>query len=103
MQTKDVTEILKRLGWEPYRDNVGDTFAHYHLPDYIVGIGYDIKNYGESGKEFRLSAKLTTASYCLAWEKDQSKALRNKTLPPNASLFHLRDELSRKESPSRFI
>ncbi|WP_273718918.1 MULTISPECIES: radical SAM protein [Bartonella] len=31
--------------------------------------------------------------------KDRSKALRNKTLPPNASLFHLRDELSRKESP----
>lgn len=27
--------------------------------------------------------------------KDRSKALRNKTLPPNASLFHLRDELSR--------
>lgn len=35
--------------------------------------------------------------------KDRSKALKNKTLPPNASLFHLRDELSRKESPSRFI
>ncbi|WP_375629517.1 MULTISPECIES: DUF6990 domain-containing protein [unclassified Bartonella] len=78
MQTKDVTEILKRLGWEPYRDNVGDTFAHYHLPDRIVGIGYGVKNYGESGKEFLLSADLTTAAYCLAREYSRGEKSQRK-------------------------
>ncbi|UTO28994.1 DUF6990 domain-containing protein [Bartonella harrusi] len=78
MQTKDVTEILKRQGWEPYRDNVGDTFAHYHLPDRIVGIGYGVKNYGERGKEFLLSADLTTAAYCLAWEYSRGEKSQRK-------------------------
>ncbi len=78
MQTKDVTEILKRLGWEPYRDNVGDTFAHYHLPDRIIGIGYGVKNYGERGKEFLLSADLTTAAYCLAREYSRGEKSQRK-------------------------
>ncbi|MBB4077250.1 hypothetical protein GGR08_001578 [Bartonella fuyuanensis] len=78
MQTKDVAEILKGLGWEPYRDEVGDTFAYYHLPDRIVGIGYDIKNYGESGKEFRLSSDLTTAAYCLVWQYSRGQESRRK-------------------------
>ncbi len=52
MQTKDVTEILKKLCWEPYRDEVGDTFAYYHLPDRIVGISYDVVDYGEDGEKF---------------------------------------------------
>ncbi|WP_273783972.1 DUF6990 domain-containing protein [Bartonella sp. AU15XJBT] len=78
MQTKDVTEILKRLGWEPYRDNVGDTFAHYHLPDRIIGIGYSVKNYGERGKEFLLSANLTTAAYCLAREYSSGEKSQRK-------------------------
>ncbi|MCZ2159231.1 hypothetical protein NPX99_08275 [Bartonella sp. 220] len=73
MRTKDVTDILKRQGWEPYRDEGGDTFAHYHLPDRIIGINYDIKNYGESDKELRLSVNLTTAAYCLAWEYSRGK------------------------------
>ncbi|WP_039760111.1 DUF6990 domain-containing protein [Bartonella queenslandensis] len=79
MQTKDVTEILKRLGWEPYRDkDDGSTWAHYHLLDRIIGIGYDVKNYGEDGEKFRLSAKLTTAAYCLAWEYRSGKESQSK-------------------------
>ncbi|CAK01658.1 hypothetical protein predicted by Glimmer/Critica [Bartonella tribocorum CIP 105476] len=46
MQTKDVTEILKRLGWEPYRDEMDDMFAYYHLPDRIVRIHYGVIDYG---------------------------------------------------------
>ncbi|CDO48062.1 hypothetical protein BM1374166_00371 [Bartonella tribocorum] len=68
MQTKDVTEILKGLGWEPYRAEDGSMFAHYHLPDRIVGISYDVVDYGEDGEKFRLSANLTTAPYCHALE-----------------------------------
>ncbi|WP_404978427.1 DUF6990 domain-containing protein, partial [Bartonella sp. ML70XJBT.G] len=78
MQTKDVTEILKKIGWEPYRDDVGDTFAHYHLPDRIIGIGYSVKNYGESGKEFLLSANLTTAAYCLARQYSRGQESQRK-------------------------
>ncbi|EJF98516.1 hypothetical protein MEI_00488, partial [Bartonella vinsonii subsp. arupensis Pm136co] len=68
MRTKDVTEILKTLGWEPYRAEDGSMFAHYHLPDRIVGISYDVVDYGEDGGKFLLSANLTTAAYCLARE-----------------------------------
>ncbi len=78
MQTKDVTEILKRLGWEPYRDEVGDTFAHYHFPDRIVGISYDVVDYGEEGGKFRLSADLTTAPYCLSCEYASGEVSQDK-------------------------
>ncbi|WP_375643910.1 MULTISPECIES: DUF6990 domain-containing protein [unclassified Bartonella] len=73
MRTKDATEILKRLGWEPHRDEVGDTFAYYYLSDRIVHILYDIVNYGENGGKFRLSVNLTTAAYCLGWEYDNGE------------------------------
>ncbi len=65
MRTKDVTEILKTLGWEPYRAEDGSMFAHYHLPDRIVGISYDVVDYGEDGGKFRLSADLTTVLIAL--------------------------------------
>ncbi|WP_254473846.1 hypothetical protein, partial [Bartonella sp. B1098] len=79
MQTKDVTEILKTLGWEPYRAEDGSMFAHYHLPDRIVGISYDVVDYyGEDGEKFRLSANLTTAAYCLAWEYASGEVSQDK-------------------------
>ncbi|WP_040297166.1 DUF6990 domain-containing protein [Bartonella taylorii] len=73
MRTKDATEILKRLGWETHRDEVGDTFAYYYLSDRIVRILYDVVNYGENGGKFRLSVNLTTAAYCLGWEYSSGK------------------------------
>ncbi|WP_375621054.1 DUF6990 domain-containing protein [Bartonella sp. AA97HXZ] len=78
MRTKDVTEILKTLGWEPYRAEDGSMFAHYHLPDRIVGISYDVVDYGEDGGKFRLSADLTTAAYCLAWEYASGEVSQDK-------------------------
>ncbi|EJF86707.1 hypothetical protein ME1_01372, partial [Bartonella vinsonii subsp. arupensis OK-94-513] len=47
MQTKDATEILKKVGWEPHRDEIGDMFAYYHLPDRIVRIHYGVIDYGQ--------------------------------------------------------
>ncbi|WP_254474885.1 hypothetical protein [Bartonella sp. B1098] len=76
MQTKDVTEILKRLGWEPHRDEVGDTFAYYHLSDRIIRILYDVVDYGEDGGRLRLSVAFTTAAYCLAEEYDNGEQSR---------------------------
>uniref|UniRef100_UPI0038573634 DUF6990 domain-containing protein n=1 Tax=Bartonella sp. AU15XJBT TaxID=3019087 RepID=UPI0038573634 len=78
MKTKDVTEILKRLGWETYRHEVGDTFAYYHLSDRIIRILYDVVDYGEDGGKLRLSVDLTTAAYCLAEEYDNGEQSRYK-------------------------
>ncbi|WP_375651438.1 DUF6990 domain-containing protein [Bartonella sp. AA78NXGY] len=76
MQTKDATEILKRLGWEPHRDEVGDTFAYYHFSDRIIRILYDVVDYGEDGGRLQLSVALTTAAYCLAEEYDNGEQSR---------------------------
>ncbi len=93
MQTKDATEILKRLGWELHRDEVGDTFAYYYLSDRIVHILYDIVNYGENGGKFRLSVNLTTAAYCLGWEYDNGEKSQYKN-----TLISAKDDFDIKAS-----
>ncbi|WP_404978453.1 DUF6990 domain-containing protein, partial [Bartonella sp. ML71XJBT] len=80
MQTKDATEILKRLGWEPHRDEMGDMFAYYHLSDRIIRILYDVVDYGEDGGRLRLSVALTTAPYCLGWEYDNGEKSQYKDI-----------------------
>ncbi|WP_273760860.1 DUF6990 domain-containing protein, partial [Bartonella sp. ML70XJBT.G] len=75
MQTKDAAEILKSLGCEPYRDEVGDTFAYYYLPDRIVDLSYGVKH-EKDGEKFWLLASLTTASYSLACEYSRGKKSR---------------------------
>ncbi len=76
MQTKDATEILKRLGWEPHRDEMGDMFAYYHLPDRIVRIHYGVIDYGRDSGRLWVSVSLTTAAYCLGWEYANGKKSR---------------------------
>ncbi len=78
MQTKDVTEILKKHSWEPHRDEVGDTFAYYHLSDRIIRILYEVVDYGEDGGKLWLSVSLTTAAYCLAGEYSRGEQSRYK-------------------------
>ncbi|WP_375662890.1 DUF6990 domain-containing protein, partial [Bartonella sp. CL266QHHD] len=73
MQTKDATEILKRLGWEPHRDKMGDMFAYYHLPDRIVRIHYGVIDYGRDSGRLWVSVSLTTAAYCLGCEYANGK------------------------------
>ncbi len=73
MQTKDATEILKRLGWEPHRDKMGDMFAYYHLPDRIVRIHYGVIDYGQDSGRLWVSVSLTTAAYCLGCEYANGK------------------------------
>ncbi|WP_375655429.1 DUF6990 domain-containing protein [Bartonella sp. AA83SXKL] len=73
MQTKDATEILKRLGWEPHRDEMGDMFAYYHLPDRIVRIHYGVIDYGRDSGRLWVSVSLTTAAYCLGCEYANGK------------------------------
>ncbi|WP_375617300.1 DUF6990 domain-containing protein, partial [Bartonella sp. AP58NXGY] len=76
MQTKDATEILKRLGWEPHRDEMDDMFAYYHLPDRIVRIHYGVIDYGRDSGRLWVSVSLTTAAYCLGWEYANGKKSR---------------------------
>ncbi|ACS51830.1 hypothetical protein Bgr_17050 [Bartonella grahamii as4aup] len=75
MQTKDAAEILKSLGCELYRDEVGDTFAYYYLPDRIVDLSYGVKHETD-GEKFWLLASLTTASYSLACEYSRGQKSR---------------------------
>uniref|UniRef100_UPI0038571F35 DUF6990 domain-containing protein n=2 Tax=Bartonella TaxID=773 RepID=UPI0038571F35 len=75
MQTKDATEILKSLGCELYRDEVGDTFAYYYLPDRIVDLSYGVKH-EKDGEKFWLLASLTTDSYSLACEYSRGQKSR---------------------------
>lgn len=42
MKTKDVTSILKALGWKAFTDEVGDKYTHYDLPDRVVQIIYGV-------------------------------------------------------------
>ncbi len=95
MRTKDVTEILKTLGWEPYRAEDGSMFAHYHFPDRIVGISYDVVDSGEDGGKFRLSANLTTAAYCLAWEYASGEVSQDKY---EDVLFYAKEDFNVKAS-----
>ncbi len=73
MQTKDATEILKKVGWEPHRDEMGDMFAYYHLPDRIVRIHYGVIDYGRDSGRLWVSVSLTTAAYCLGCEYANGK------------------------------
>ncbi|WP_455474845.1 DUF6990 domain-containing protein [Bartonella sp. B30(2025)] len=69
MKTKDVTAILKKHGWETYRDDANDSYARYHFPDRIVSMGYKVRSYGGGEGSLELwMVELTTAPYCLAWE-----------------------------------
>uniref|UniRef100_UPI003857D389 DUF6990 domain-containing protein n=1 Tax=Bartonella sp. ML71XJBT TaxID=3019094 RepID=UPI003857D389 len=73
MQTKDATEILKKVGWVPHRDEMGDMFAYYHLPDRIVRIHYGVIDYGRDSGRLWVSVSLTTAAYCLGCEYANGK------------------------------
>ncbi len=65
MQIKDVTKILKKLGWILYRDDINNHYACYDLSDRFVDIGYEVK-YGWKDRKLILEANLTTPLYFLA-------------------------------------
>lgn len=47
MKTKDVTQVLKSLGWSIRTDEVGDKVAYYKLPDRTVCTIYGIRNFSD--------------------------------------------------------
>jgi len=42
MKIKEATEILRAIGWQVYKDEIGDRGACFDLPDRIVDIMYGI-------------------------------------------------------------
>lgn len=59
MKIKEVTDVLKALGWRAYTDEVGDKSTRFCLPDRTVQIIYGIRKYGE---EQQLEATLSASS-----------------------------------------
>ena len=62
MKTREVTKILKNLGWQAFTDEVGDKYTHYHLPDRIVEIIYGVSGY-EDEQWLESTLSLTTAVF----------------------------------------
>ncbi len=56
MKSRELTKTLAALGWSTGSDEVGDTFAHFILPDRIIQIIYGIRQFpGDQRLEIMLS------------------------------------------------
>ena len=62
MKTREVTKILKNLGWRAFTDEVGDKYTHYYLSDRIVEIIYGVSGY-EDEQWLESTLSLTTAVF----------------------------------------
>jgi hypothetical protein len=65
MKTKEVTPILKSLGWKAFTDEVGDKYTHYELPDRIVQIIYGVCKTTDHQK-FESTISLSTGNFSKA-------------------------------------
>lgn len=64
MKSKEVTDVLKALGWRTYTDEVGDKSTRFCLPDRTVQIIYGIRKYGDEQQlETTLSASSNAFSH----------------------------------------
>lgn len=59
MKTKEVTPILKSLGWKAFTDEVGDNYSRYELPDRIVQTVYGVRT-APDHQEFESTLSLST-------------------------------------------
>ena len=62
MKTKEVTEILKGLGWQAYTDEVGDKYTHFRLPDRTAQIIYGVRKFRDD-EQLEAMLSLTTEAY----------------------------------------
>jgi hypothetical protein len=62
MTTARVTQILKELGWNHDRDEVGDDYAFFHLPDRMVRLTYTIINFREV-QQLEFSQAVSTEAF----------------------------------------
>lgn len=59
MKTKDVTKLLKSLGWSAHTDEVGDRYTIWQLADRRVQIIYGVRNFSDGQQ---LDGTLSTSS-----------------------------------------
>lgn len=65
MKTKEVTQILKSLGWKAFTDEVGDKYTHYELPDRVVQIIYGIRKFSQD-EQFEAMLSASTSAFSVA-------------------------------------
>lgn len=65
MMTKEVTPILKSLGWKVFTDDVGDKYSHYDLPDRVVQIIYGVRR-GSDHQELGTTLSVSTEAFSTA-------------------------------------
>jgi len=66
MKNKEATEILKAIGWQVYKDKIGDRGACFDLPDRIVDIMYEISRatrYQQFSSILSVSTKIFSSVY----------------------------------------
>ena len=47
MNIREVTKVLKSLGWLAYTDDVGDKYTRFLLPDRTIQLIYGVRKYGQ--------------------------------------------------------
>lgn len=68
MRTRDVTPVLKALGWKAYTDEVGDKYTHYELSDRVVEIIYSVRR-GLDHQDFRAMLSVSTDAFSIAYKR----------------------------------
>lgn len=59
MNTREVTKILKDIGWMAFTDEVGDRYTHFVLPDRTVQIIYGVRTFSDE-QQLEATRSLTT-------------------------------------------
>jgi len=72
MKAKEATDILISLGWSAFKDEVGDRYTKYFLPDRVVQIIYGIEKIRENQK-FGSTLTLTTVEFSRACSEIHDK------------------------------
>lgn len=65
MNAKDATIILKSIGWLVYKDEVGDRYTHFKLPDRTIQIVYGLRKWSDY-QEFSSTLSLSTDAFSSA-------------------------------------
>lgn len=68
MRTRDVTPVLKALGWKAYTDEVGDKYTHNELSDRVVEIIYSVRR-GLDHQDFRAMLSVSTDAFSIAYKR----------------------------------
>ncbi|WP_416172517.1 DUF6990 domain-containing protein [Agrobacterium salinitolerans] len=65
MRTKEITQVLKSLGWKAFTDEVGDKYINYYLPDRVAQIIYGVRKIPDH-QELESTLSLSTGTFSKA-------------------------------------